>query len=218
MERLPEQLPESPLGFISKWLNDAREDGVIPNPDAMILATTDQNGDPSARVVLCKNVVADPGYLVFYTNYDSAKAQDLDAVAKVAGVFHWDHMNRQIRFEGLAVRSPAEESDVYYGSRDKESQIGAWASAQSQPVDSRQTLMSKHAATTRKLAGLQEETGKSVIPRPPFWGGYRIGLQAVELWLRGEARLHDRGRWERELAVGSTGFEAGNWSATRLQP
>jgi len=218
MEQLPEKLPASPLGFLRKWLVEAREDGVIPNPDAMSLATTDSEGNPSARIVLCKEVVEDPGYLVFYTNYESIKARDLDAVAKVAGVFHWDHMNRQVRIEGLAVRSPTDESDAYFASRNKESQIGAWASAQSQPIDSRQALMTKHAATARKLANLQEETGKSEIPRPPSWGGYRIWPQAVELWLRGAARLHDRGRWERHLSPVDGGFAATEWTAVRLQP
>jgi pyridoxamine 5'-phosphate oxidase len=133
-------------------------------------------------------------------------------------VFHWDQMNRQIRFEGTAILSPEDESDTYFASRDRESQIGAWASSQSQTIESRLALRDKHVTTTRKLAGLQEESDRATIPRPPFWGGFRIGLRAVELWTRGKARLHDRGRWERELTVTEAGFEAGPWKAKRLQP
>jgi pyridoxamine 5'-phosphate oxidase len=218
MEHLPEPLPANPLTYISQWIEDARGEGIIPNPDAMALATIDANGFPASRIVLCKQVVKEPGYLVFYTNYDSHKAQAIEANKMVAGVFHWDHLNRQVRFEGLAIRSPESESDAYFASRDRESQVGAWTSAQSQNIDSRKALMGKHVATTRKLASLQEDSGRDAIPRPPFWGGFRIGLRAVELWTRGKSRLHDRGRWERDLSVVDNEFQGGPWTAKRLQP
>jgi pyridoxamine 5'-phosphate oxidase len=218
MEQLPNKLPPDPLPLLDKWIAAARDDGTLPNPDAMTLATINDTGIPAARIVLCKQVVMNPGYLVFYTNYESAKGMDIESGRPVAGVFHWDHMNRQIRFEGIAVRSPADESDAYFASREKESQIGAWASTQSQPIASQQVLKDKHVATTRKLAHLTEKSGKNEIPRPPFWGGYRIWLSAVELWARGDARLHDRGRWERPLEPDSDGFIPGDWTAIRLQP
>ena len=220
MEHLPAQLPPDPLPLFEKWLTEAMADSTLANPDAMTLATANESSAPSARIVLCKAIVADPGYLVFYTNYESAKARDIEAVNRVAGVFHWDHLNRQARIEGIAVRSPTEESDAYFASRDKESQIGAWASAQSQPLGSRKMLKDKHVVTTQKLAGLAQETGKKDIPRPPFWGGYRIWLSAIELWTRGAARLHDRGRWHRRLGFddGSGTFRPGDWTAQRLQP
>ena len=164
MEQLPEKLPASPFPLFEKWLADAIKDGGLPNADAITLASVAEDGQPAARIVLCKEVVTDPGYIIFYTNYDSAKGLDLDTDGRVACVFHWDHMNRQVRLEGLAIRSPAEESDTYFASRDKESQVGAWASSQSQPIGNRQELLNKHAATARKLAGLQEETGKGEIP------------------------------------------------------
>ena len=217
MRALPEQLPAEPLSILRNWLDGARADGTIPNPDAMSLATVNSAGKPTSRIVLCKEL-ADPGYLVFYTNYESVKAQNIRDNARVAGVFHWDHLNRQARFEGIAMRSPDSESDTYFASRDKESQIGAWTSSQSQPVDSRRALMSKHMNTARRLADLQEETGRESIPRPPSWGGYRIWLSAVELWVRGEARLHDRGRWERPLTLTDAGCDAGEWNGVRLQP
>jgi pyridoxamine 5'-phosphate oxidase len=218
MEQLPNKLPKDPLALVDKWLVAAQDDGTLPNPDAMTLATVNHAGIPAARIVLCKQVVKDPGYLVFYTNYESAKGVDIDNGKPLAGVFHWDHLNRQIRFEGIAVRSPADESNAYFATREKESQIGAWASAQSQPIASRRALKDKHVATTRKLAGLALESGKNEIPRPPFWGGYRIWLSAVELWVRGDARLHDRGRWERPLEPAGRNFKPGHWTATRLQP
>jgi pyridoxamine 5'-phosphate oxidase len=218
-EQLPKKLPDNPLPILSAWLQDAIQDGSLPNADAMTLATAGKNGQPTARIVLCKEIVAEPGYLVFYTNYNSAKGIDIANENRVAAVFHWDHMNRQARIEGLAVKSPDAESDTYFASRDKESQIGAWASAQSQPVDSRQTLMGKHAATTRKLSDLALGSGRNDVPRPPFWGGYRVWISALELWVRGEARLHDRGRWNRSLERQDDGsFTTGNWTATRLQP
>lgn len=205
------------MPLLEKWLQDAIADGSLPNPDAMALATVNA-GQPATRVVLCKQLVADPGYLVFYTNYNSAKGAAIAANNRVAGVFHWDHMNRQARFEGLAIKTSAAQSDMYFASRDKESQIGAWASAQSEPLGSRMELLNKHMATARKLGSLAEAAGKSDVPRPPFWGGYEIWLSAVELWTRGKARLHDRARWERDLVTGGPAPEPGNWRARRLQP
>jgi pyridoxamine 5'-phosphate oxidase len=219
MEQLPDTLPRDPLPLLRNWVQEAIEDGTLANADAMTLATVNDNHEPAARVVLCKEIVRDPGYVVFYTNYNSAKSLSIADNSKVAAVFHWDHLNRQVRLEGIAVKSPTEESDAYFASRDKESQIGAWASAQSEPIDSRQVILNKHAATARKLSDLALDSGIMAIPRPPFWGGYRIWLTAIELWTRGNARLHDRARWERAVKAGADGqLEADSWTATRLQP
>lgn len=219
MAHLPEKLPDNPLPLLASWLEEAKNDGTLPNPDAMALATINAAGYPAARVVLCKQIVVDPGYLIFYTNYASAKGNAIESHNRVAAVFHWDHLNKQARVEGIAMRSPADESDAYFATRDKESQIGAWASAQSQPIASRLQLLNKHVATARKLSGLAVDSGIMSVRRPPFWGGYRIWVNAVELWMRGEARLHDRGRWERPLDASGGGDPLpGSWSATRLQP
>jgi pyridoxamine 5'-phosphate oxidase len=219
MEQLPDTLPRDPLPLLRNWVQEAIEDGTLANADAMTLATVNEDHEPTARVVLCKEIVSDPGYIVFYTNYNSAKSLSIADNSKVAAVFHWDHLNRQVRLEGIAVKSPTEESDAYFASRDKESQIGAWASAQSEPIDSRQVILNKHAATARKLSDLALDSGIMAIPRPPFWGGYRIWLTAVELWTRGNARLHDRARWDRAVRTGADGpLEADGWTATRLQP
>jgi pyridoxamine 5'-phosphate oxidase len=219
MSHLPEKLPLNPLPLLAKWLDDAKSDGSLPNAEAMSLATVAADGQPAVRIVLCKDIVVDPGYLVFYTNYNSAKGTSIAAHNRVAAVFHWDHLNRQARIEGIAIRSPAAESDAYFATRDKESQIGAWASAQSQPIASRLQLLNKHVATTRKLSGLAADSGIMSVPRPPFWGGYRIWISVVELWMRGEARLHDRGHWVRPVDTSlSNDPVPGDWVATRLQP
>jgi pyridoxamine 5'-phosphate oxidase len=220
MAHLPEKLPVNPLPLLAKWLADAQADATLPNPDAMALATVSEHGHPSVRIVLCKHIAIEPGYLVFYTNYGSAKAAAIEVHRGVAAVFHWDHLNRQARVEGIAIRSPAAESDSYFATRDKESQVGAWASAQSQPIESRRQLLHKHVATARKLSGLAVDSGIMSVPRPSFWGGYRIWVSAVELWMRGDARLHDRGRWERPLTtVDNANPVPGKWNnPVRLQP
>ena len=214
MKQLPHPLPDDPLELVTAWLDDARADGGFPNPDAMALATVGAGGAPTNRVVLCKQIVQDPGYIVFYTNYDSLKGMELAGNAAVAAVFHWDHLDRQVRLEGRTVRSPDEESDAYFASRDRESQVGAWASAQSQPLEERaQLLRAMQAIELRFPRG-------EAVPRPPHWGGYRIWLTAVELWARGKARLHDRGRWERDLGdpLDDNGYIPGPWRHRRLQP
>lgn len=214
MEELPEILPDNPMPIVRQWLDAARANSGYPNPDAMALATVGSDGQPANRIVLCKQVVDDPGYVLFYTNYDSAKAHAISDCSSVAAVFHWDHMNRQVRLEGVAQQSSAAESDAYFASRDRESQIGAWASAQSQPIEERAQLLRALKAMNQRFAD------RETIPRPPHWGGYRIWLTAVELWVRGDARLHDRGLWQRSLGkIGEDGcYQPQAWNSKRLQP
>lgn len=208
---LPTELPSDPLPLFAQWFETARTRQVQPNPDAMVLATTTVDGRPSARVVLLKKLVVDPGYIVFYTNYDSRKGGELDANPRAAAVIHWDTLGRQVRLEGLVSVSPREESDVYFASRPLDSRIGAWASLQSQPLDTRATLLARVAAESARLG--------ADVPRPPRWGGYRLWPEAVELWCEGGSRIHDRARWTRSVAPGSTGaFRVGPWHATRLYP
>lgn len=212
-DQLGTPLPGDPLPLLASWLTDARNSGQYPNPDAMALATVDAAGLPSTRIVLCKELVCEPGYAVFYTNYASAKGDAIAATGAVSAVFHWDRLNRQARLEGVALKSPVAESDAYFASRDRDSQIGAWASAQSQAIGEREQLL-------RALQAMQQRfSGDSAIPRPPHWGGYRIWLTAVELWTRGEARLHDRGRWVRRLGETDDGaYSPDKWRSQRLQP
>ena len=217
-ELLPEVLPENPLTTAVRWLAEGWERALQPNPNSMVIATASESGQPSARVVLCKGIVADPGYLVFYTNYESRKGLELAHNAHAAAVIHWDHLHRQLRVEGPVTRTSASDSDAYFASRSPGAAIGAWASRQSQPVRSRRELEEAVRVQTARLnpSGAPDTR----IPRPAHWGGYRLWARAVELWVEGELRIHDRARWTRQLkACGDPlAFEAGPWTATRLQP
>jgi pyridoxamine-phosphate oxidase len=134
---LPEPLPADPMPLFQEWFREAGVRRAQPNPDAMILATTASSGEPSARVVLCKRIDVAAGYVVFFTNYESRKGHELAARPRAAAVFHWDALHRQVRIEGPIIRSPDSESDQYFASRALDSRIAAWASAQSQPLESR---------------------------------------------------------------------------------
>lgn len=225
-DRLPEQLPDDPLRWTEAWLREAAERAVTRNPNAMTLATVGADGRPSARVVLCKALVPDPGYLVFYTNYRSRKGRETEANPHVAAVFHWDALGRQVRIEGRALRSPAAESDAYFATRPWGSRLGAWGSDQSTPVASRAALVEqvrRRAAELGLALGADTQTlaadAAPAIPRPPHWGGIRLWVAAVELWVEGMDRIHDRAVFRRELAPRDEwSCTAGPWQATRLQP
>jgi pyridoxamine 5'-phosphate oxidase len=226
-EHLPDPLPAEPLVLGAAWLDEAVKLARQPNPNAMVLATVDAAGRPSARVVLCKQIQPVPGVVTFYTNYESRKGRELAANGRAALVMHWDQAHRQLRIAGQVVRSPAAESDAYFASRNWQSRLGAWASQQSQPIGSRAELYKAVARTALRLAlpGAPPGDGDEAapdpgtrIPRPPHWGGFHLWADAVELWVEGSARIHDRARWQRTLTPRAGGFEPGPWSATRLQP
>jgi pyridoxamine 5'-phosphate oxidase len=224
-ELLPDPLPGEPLVVLNQWMAQSWQQRLQPNPNAMVLATTDPDGHPSARVVLCKEIVAQPGYLVFFTNYLSRKGRQLARNPRAAAVIHWDALHRQVRVEGPVVQAPAAASDAYFASRPWQSRVGAWASEQSAPIASREA-MRKAVTSTAERFGVPDPTRAAAegsteiqIPRPPHWGGYHLWADSVELWVEGEARIHDRARWTRELTPQADGFfSAGPWSATRLQP
>jgi pyridoxamine 5'-phosphate oxidase len=214
------------MDWAAAWLDEATRQAVQRNPNSMTLATVGGDGVPSLRVVLCKAFVPDPGYLVFYTNYKSRKVTELRANPAVAVTFHWDALGRQVRIEGTAVFSPPDESDAYFASRDRGSQLGAWGSDQSAPLGSREALFQQLQDRARSL-GLNvsddmqsiESMDGSAIPRPEHWGGVRVWASAVELWIEGPDRIHDRARWRRTLAQrAGHEFAAGDWEGTRLQP
>jgi pyridoxamine 5'-phosphate oxidase len=221
---LAEPAPAQPMPLVSLWLTEAWEQRSQPNPNAMVLATTGPDGTPSARVVLCKGLVEEPGYLIFYTNYESQKGAELTARPRAAAVMHWDCLHRQIRIVGPVTRSPAPESDAYFASRPWPSRIGAWASAQSRPVASRAALTEAVSAAARRFGTPDPATGAGSeqdfeIARPAHWGGFRLWAESVELWQEGGARIHDRLRWTRTLSTaGKDAFSGGPWSLARLQP
>jgi pyridoxamine 5'-phosphate oxidase len=174
-------------------------------------------------VVLCKDIAAEGGFITFYTNYLSRKGRELEANPRAAVVFHWDHRHRQVRAEGRVERLPAAESDAYFRGRPWQSRLGAWASRQSEPVESRDALRAAVADAARAFGvpygGPGSEEPASItadIARPPTWGGYRLNVESIELWVEGEFRIHDRAQWTRGSAQ-----RRGNgidWSGVRLQP
>jgi pyridoxamine 5'-phosphate oxidase len=224
-ELLPEPLPADPLAVTERWLEEAWAARSQPNPNAMVLATSTPEGKPAARVVLCKDIVPQPGYLVFFTNYLSMKGKQLKDNPRAAAVMHWDALHRQVRIEGLVSFAPGTESDQYFASRTWTKRIGAWASEQSQPVASRAALMKSVAETAARFgtpvpgSPQADEAADFDVPRPPHWGGYRLWAESVELWVEGAARVHDRACWVRTLTRQTDGsFRPGAWAATRLQP
>jgi pyridoxamine 5'-phosphate oxidase len=226
-QTLPDPLPAEPLKLARAWLEEASARRVQPNPNAMVLATVAAGGQPSARVVLCKEIVAPPGYLVFYTNYESQKGRELEARPRAALLFHWDPLHRQVRVEGPVLKSPAADSDAYFASRPWPSRVGAWASAQSRPVGSRAELIAALKASGRRFhtpplgpgSSAADDAAVVEVPRPPHWGGYRLWAEAVELWVEGEHRIHDRARFTRTLTPAADGaFSFSAWRGERLQP
>ena len=191
---------EDPFAIARSWLEEAR--GREPNdPDAIALATVDAAGLPNVRMVLLKEIEADA--FVFYTNYGSAKAREIDATGKAAFVLHWKSLRRQVRVRGVVSREDGPAADDYYASRSLKSQLGAWASRQSQPLASRLSLMAEVARVTAEHGPNPE--------RPPFWGGFRIRPLEIEFWADGAFRLHDRFRWTRQDLLQE-------WHIERLNP
>jgi pyridoxamine 5'-phosphate oxidase len=169
----------------------------LAEPTAMTLATADAEGRPSARTVLLKGV-DDRGF-VFYTNTLSRKGEQLAANARAALCFFWEPLKKQVAVEGVVERVTDEEADAYWATRPRDSQVGAWASQQSQPLESRERLLSRAATLAERYAGRD-------VPRPPHWSGYRVLPERIEFWTAGDARLHHRvcyerrdGRWTRKL-------------------
>jgi len=191
---------DDPFQLARDWLSDAEK--TEPNdPNAIALATVDPNGRPNVRMVLLKEI--EDAAFVFYTNYGSAKGQELDATPEAAFVLHWKTLRRQLRVRGHVTREEGPQADEYFNSRSLKSRIGAIASQQSQPLESRAKLM---AAATK--IGVQQGLHPK---RPDSWGGFRITPFEMEFWADGDFRLHDRFRWTRES-------DADSWSIQRLFP
>ena len=191
---------DDPFEIARNWLAEAVA-SEVNDANAIALSTVDADGLPNARMVLLKEIENDA--FVFYTNYNSAKAQEIDAAGKAAFVMHWKSLRRQIRVRGSVCKEDGALADAYYASRSLQSRLGAWASDQSKPLSSRGALMAKVAKVT---------AAKGNHPtRPPFWGGYRITPVEVEFWADGAYRLHDRFVWRRADA-------GSEWAISRLNP
>jgi len=177
-----------PFALFDEWLAEART-SEINDPEAMALATADASGQPSVRMVLLKG--HGPDGFVFYTNEQSAKGEDLAANPRAALLFHWKSLRRQVRIEGKVERVPDAQADVYFATRARDSQLGAWASDQSRRLDSRQTFESRFEEVKRRFEGED-------VPRPPHWRGYRVVPERVEFWLDRPHRLHERRLFTRD--------------------
>lgn len=175
-------MADNPFALFDAWYAEAK-DSEPNDPNAMALATVDAAGQPSVRMVLLKG--HGPDGFVFYTNRESRKAGDLAAVPKAALLFHWKSLRRQIRIEGGVTRATDAESDAYFASRGRDSQLGAWASDQSRPLDTRETFEARFAEMQARFEG-------GDVPRPPHWGGYRVTPQTIEFWQDRAHRLHER--------------------------
>ena len=189
-----------PFDLFRDWYDEARS-AEINDSNAMALATADAEGRPSVRMVLLKGF--DPRGFVFYTNQEGRKAGDLAANPNAALLFHWKSLRRQIRIEGRVTHVSDEEADAYFASRSRDSQLGAWASDQSRPLDARTTF-------ERRFDEVQRRFEEGNVPRPPHWGGYKVKPVVVEYWQGRPSRLHDRIQYTLE--------EGGNWKIERLAP
>jgi len=205
---LPTELPADPLPLLESWLQEAFAE--IRNAHAMTLATVDPEGRPTARMVLCRGFDARAGWIVFYTDRESAKGQALDLNPRAALVFYWDAFERQARVEGPVTLAPDSDSDVYWKSRPPDARVAASASDQSRPIESRAAFLAKVEEEAKRSGG--------DLPRPNRWGGYRVWTERVELWVGQPARAHDRALWSRSLTPTDAGFSGGPWHSTRLQP
>lgn len=190
--------PSNPIDLLNGWLQKALEQSIDAN--AMVLSTVNENGAPSSRVVLVRRI-EDRG-LSFFTNYNSHKGREMDNNQQVALNFFWPWLERQVRVEGIVSKLSAQESDEYFASRPKESQIGAWASSQSEAINGRDEL-------EKSLADYTEKFKNSDVPRPEHWGGYLVRPKRIEFWQGRPSRLHDRILYE---------FEGGAWHLKRLNP
>jgi len=175
-------MADDPIALFDRWLAEAEQSE--PNdPNAMALATANADGRPSVRMVLLKG--HDPDGFVFYTNRGSRKAEELGANAQASLLFHWKSLRRQVRVTGGVTRVSDAESDAYFASRGRDSQLGAWASDQSRPLDSRASFEARVEAMRVRFDGQD-------VPRPPFWGGYRVAAEELEFWQDRAHRLHER--------------------------
>jgi pyridoxamine 5'-phosphate oxidase len=191
--------PADPIAQARLWFKEAEGIG-LPNPNAMTLSTVDPDGHPSSRIVLLRGF--DERGAAFFTNRESRKGVALAAHPRAALLFHWDPLDRQIRIEGAVAATSDEESDSYFMGRPRENQINAWASQQSRPIESRQALEELHQSFRDRFEG-------GPVPRPPHWGGYRVGLERIEFWQGHPHRLHDRVVYTRQQ---------NGWSIRRLCP
>ncbi len=198
-KKIYEEFGDNPLTIFQNWLQEA-EKNEINDPEAMALATADKNGQPSVRIVLLKGF-DDRGFC-FHTNFESCKGQDLLENPSAELNFYWKSLRRQIRISGTIEKTADKDADAYFATRSRESRIGAWASSQSQPLAHYEDLEKRAAELEKKFEGKD-------VPRPPYWGGFRLKPTRIEFWLAHPHRLHKRFVFEKKGNI---------WKATWLFP
>jgi pyridoxamine 5'-phosphate oxidase len=211
-------LPDDPLPRLRGWLDEAMADESLFLPEAMTLATVEPDGRPLARVVLCKDFNVEQGWVTFYTNQRSRKARALERKPYASLLFHWHVLLRQARVDGPITIVSDEEADAYFASRPLEARLSAWASDQSEPIDSRESLVRKMEEMAARFGAEWPKNLDADVPRPKHWGGYRVWAERVELWAARNGRLHDRAEWTRSLRRDGESYSGGAWSVQRLQP
>jgi len=198
----PEHLGTNPMEAFAAWFAEAERHSGLRYPNALVLGTRDEAGWPEGRVVLLKGT--DPRGFLFFTNYDSAKGRALEGEPRASMTFHWDSLGRQVRVVGTVDRVSEDESDAYFASRPRESQLGAWASSQSRPLPSRELL-------EENFRSIEERYARGEVPRPPYWGGFLLRPLRMEFWQEGAHRLHDRIQFRRDAPEAP-------WETDRLFP
>ena len=210
----------NPLKTLQNWMKEVRDSNTQPNPNTMLVSTVDSNGSPNSRIVLCKELNAEEGYLTFYTNYSSTKSKELEGNAKCSVLFHWDKFGLQARLKGSVTKCSDSKNDAYFSTRDVGSQIGAWTSDQSTEVESLEKMEGSYQQIMEKfkLKSLGDDT-EVTIPRPDFWGGYDMWIGEIELWKNQNNRFHDRLRFKRNIKIENGNIDAEKeWSVIRIQP
>lgn len=198
-------LPGNPVPIVKEWLDEAFRTGTPRDPHACALASVGEDGRPSVRMVLCTKIDVPRAAFTMYTNRASRKGRELRANPHAAIAFNWP--KRQVRIEGAIELTPDDACDAYFASRPLEARLGAWASRQSEPIDSRASVLAKLAEVAERFGATEES---DVVPRPPHWGGFTLLAESVELWVSRPGRIHDRAVWDRKGEA--------DWEPSRLQP
>ena len=210
----------NPLDSLDDWINEVTASKTQPNPNCMSIATVDSNGCPNTRMVLCKELNTDEGYLTFYTNYSSIKSEELENNSKCSALFHWDKFGLQARLKGFVKRCSDSKNDEYFSTRDIGSQIAAWTSDQSKEIESLEKMGDSYQIIMDKFQIKSLEEAKGVnIPRPDFWGGYDMWIEEIELWKNQKNRFHDRIKFTRKISIENGNIDAEKrWDSVRIQP
>ena len=210
----------NPLDTLEDWMKEVSDSNTQPNPNCMSIATVDSTGSPNSRMVLCKELDAENGFLTFYTNYSSIKSEELKNNSKCSALFHWDKFGYQVRLKGFVDKCADSKNDAYFSTRDIGSQIAAWASDQSKEIESLEKMEDSYQKIMNKFQIKSLDEAKEIkLPRPDFWGGYDLWIEEIELWKNRKNRFHDRLKFKRKISIENGKIDAEKkWDSVRIQP